>query len=291
VLTISVARVVVSKTDSVSRPRIIESMMAREGVVKISLIRTLTNALIAILFVPLMALGQSGVPVASQSAIQAQEIAALCPQGPITDVQLTGTASWTMGSDNLSGQVSLKARASGQSRIDLALGSVTRSEIRINDPGNPLYETLEAGQWTTHAIHNSLVDANWFFPAVSALVVGSQNGFLLGTISDPIHIYSQFQVGNQKPAVSSEVQSLSSALYDLDPASHLPTALHFLTHPDDNLLTNIPIDVLFSDYRVVSGVQVPFRIQRFLNGTLQLDITISSVSINPGLTDSDFATN
>lgn len=238
------------------------------------------------------AVGQSpSNPVSQPSSIAAQETAALCPQGAITDVLLSGTASWTMGSDNEIGQVVLKARARGQSRIDLALGGGPRSEIRTNDPLNPQYETLASGQWASRAYHNSWVDANWFFPALSALVVGPHNGFVLGTVSDSAHLYAQFQIANQRPGITSQIQALSTVLYEVEPSTLLPAAIHFYTHPDDNLVVNIPIDVHFSDYRVVSGVQVPFRIQRYVNGTLQLDVTISSATINPGLADSDFSTN
>jgi hypothetical protein len=229
-------------------------------------------------------------PGVQSASIVAQETAVLCPQGPITDVLLTGTASWSMSSDNQTGQVTLKARARGQSRIDLALGNGSRSEIRINDPLSPQYETLANGQWTTRAVHNSWVDANWFFPALSALVVGPGNSFGLGSTS-AYQVYSQFQTTNQKPAINSQIQTLSTVLYDLDSTSQLPAAVHFFTHPDENMLANIPVDVVFSNYQLVSGVQVPFRIQRYFNGTLQLDITLSSVTVNPGLTDSDFGTN
>jgi hypothetical protein len=225
------------------------------------------------------------------TTIVAQETAVLCAGVPIADALLTGTATWTMGSDNQTGQVTLKARAIGQSRVDLAIGNGVRSEIRINDPLNPQYTTLAGGQWSTRAIHNSWVDANWFFPALSALTVGPQNGFVLNSISDSSHLFAQLQLSNQTSRIIGELQTLSVVLYDIDPSTKLPTGLHFYTHPDDNMLANIPVDLLFSDYRNVSGVEVPFRIQRYLNGTLQLDITISSVTINPGLTDADFAAN
>ena len=249
------------------------------------------NGKMALALLPFLVLTAYSQTTSTSASIVAQETAALCPQGSPTDVLLTGTASWMMGSDSETGQAVLKARAKGQSRIDLALGNGTRSEIRINDPLNSQYETLSGGQWTAGAIHNSLVDAVWFFPALSALVVGPQKSFNLGVVSDLFHVYGEFQIANQKPAITSEIQALSTVLYDLDPSSHLPAALHFYTHPDENLLTNIPVDVQFSDYRVVNGVLVPFRIQRYLNGTLQLDITISSATINPGLTDSDFTAN
>jgi hypothetical protein len=245
--------------------------------------------LFTVLFAPLVA-GQTSAPVTSQSAsIAAQEAAALCPQGIIADVLLTGTASRFVTLDNETGQVVLQARAKGQRRIDLALGSGTRTEIRINDSLNPQFATLVAGQWVTGAIHNSWVDANWFFPALSALVVGPVNSFNLGFASDSSHLFSQFQIANQRPGITSEIQNLSTVLYDVDASTHLPAALHFFTHPDDDLNVKTPVDVEFSDYRVVNGVQVPFRIQRYVNGTLQLDI--ASVTINPGLLDSDFSTN
>ena len=243
---------------------------------------------ITLLFGPL-ALAQT---LSSSSAtIQAMEMAALCPQGPITDVLLTGNATWTMGSDNQSGQLTLKGRASGQSRMDLALGTGPHSEIRINDPQNPQYDVLSGGQWTLGALHNSWIDANWFFPALSALVVGPKNGLFLGSVSTSSRLYSDFPAVNQKPAIANEIQMISTVLYEIDPSTKLPTSLHFFTHPDDNMLANIPVDVQFSDYRLVDGVQVPFHIQRYFNGTLQLDIAVSSATINPGLTDTDFIAN
>lgn len=254
--------------------------------------RLLAELLCAFLTMVTVGFGQSTVSVTPTSAsIVAQEIAALCPQGPITDVLMNGTASWTMGSDNETGQVVLKARAKGESRIDLVLGNGTRSEIRIGDPLSPTFETLAGGQWTTRAAHNSWVESNWFFPALSALVVGPRNNFDLSPVSASPRIYSQFQIANQKPAITSQIQALSTVLYDIDPSSHLPIALHLFVHPEEDLSVNIPVDVQFSDYRVVNGVQVPFRIQRYLDGSLQLDITISSVTINPGLSDSDFVAN
>ena len=133
-------------------------------------------------------------------------------------------------------------------------GLTTRS-IRSSKP-------LPGAKRTTRAPHNSWVDANWFFPALSALVVGPQKGFALGSISDSSHLYSQFQITGQKAGVASQIQNLSSVLYKVDPSTLFPVALHFVFHPDSDFGVSIPVDVQFSDYRTVSGVQVPFRIQR-----------------------------
>lgn len=76
----------------------------------------------------------------------------------------------------------------------------------------------------------------------------------------------------------------------LDPATLLPLAISFNTHPDDNALRDIPVEIRFSDYRLVNGVQVPFHIQKFLNGSLSLDVQVQNVVINSGLSANEFTT-
>ena len=65
--------------------------------------------------------------------------------------------------------------------------------------------------------------------------------------------------------------------------------LAFKIHPDDDLNLDIPVETRFGDYRLVNGARVPFRIQKSLQGSLLLDITLSSVAINASLPDSLFA--
>ncbi|PYU30180.1 MAG: hypothetical protein DMG28_19510 [Acidobacteria bacterium] len=74
----------------------------------------------------------------------------------------------------------------------------------------------------------------------------------------------------------------------LDSASLLPVAITFNLHPDVDAGTDIAGEVRFSDYRLVSGIRVPFHVQEFLNGGLVLDILISNVTVNLGLQDTDF---
>ena len=84
------------------------------------------------------------------------------------------------------------------------------------------------------------------------------------------------------------MQHLSEANIFLDPSSFLPLAITFNTHPDGNALLDIPIELRFSDYRAVSGIQVPYHVQKFLNNGLILDFHVQTVSLNSGLTASSF---
>jgi hypothetical protein len=59
----------------------------------------------------------------------------------------------------------------------------------------------------------------------------------------------------------------------------LPSALSYTVHPDDNVGIDIPVTILYSDYRTVDGVAIPFRVQRYFNGTLSLDITLNNAVV------------
>lgn len=47
-------------------------------------------------------------------------------------------------------------------------------------------------------------------------------------------------------------------------------------------------DTYYSDYRIVQGVVVPFRITERVSGQSYSDISLSNVTLNSGLSDSDF---
>jgi len=49
-----------------------------------------------------------------------------------------------------------------------------------------------------------------------------------------------------------------------------------------------PVETYFSDYRSVSGVQVPFRITRYIRGTRDSEIVLTYIQFNVGLPDTDF---
>ena len=95
----------------------------------------------------------------------------------------------------------------------------------------------------------------------------------------------------QVPGGSDPLVTLSSTDVYLDSSSLLPVAFAFNTHPDNNSLLNIPVEIDFSNYQAVNGAQIPFHIQKFLNGSLFLDMTIQSAAVNSGLTTSTFSSN
>jgi hypothetical protein len=93
----------------------------------------------------------------------------------------------------------------------------------------------------------------------------------------------------QPAGTADPLRTLSSIDIYLDATALLPVALAFSTHPDNNALTNVSVEVDFSNYETVNGAQVPFHIEKYMNGSLFLDVIIQHVNVNSGLTESVFA--
>ncbi len=74
----------------------------------------------------------------------------------------------------------------------------------------------------------------------------------------------------------------------IDAATGLPRKLSFDRRAAGGAEPRIPLEVFFSDYRHVSGVLYPFRIEKHFNGTPWATITIQSVAFNTGLSEADF---
>ncbi|HET6841441.1 MAG TPA: hypothetical protein VFK06_07105 [Candidatus Angelobacter sp.] len=239
------------------------------------------------------AVPQSGDKQAALLVAEAQS--ALNGTTVVSDMALTAQGEWSAGSTHVSGSATLKMKGAVQSRLDIAAGELSRSEIR-NDSAGPGGQWID-GRGVRHAmaLHNAWSPAGWLAP--HALVQGMlDKGIVLhyvgaevrdGVSVDHLQLYRAGLAKN--PRIARDTEKLSLADLFLDASTHLPQTLVYNTHPDNDYGRDIPVEVRFFDYRSVNGVMVPFRIQRFLQGVLNLDLTVSAAEINSGLTDSEFA--
>jgi hypothetical protein len=173
-------------------------------------------------------------------------------------------------------------------QISLSLTRGTLSEMRTWQNGHP------SGSWTgfngirhTMAEHNCWTDAVWFFPALS----------LLSDYADPNLVFTdlgqqQYNGGSvehiqiYRTATGLDADDLqllaqmSTVDYYLDSQTALPVAFAFATHPDNDLSRDIPVAVLYTNYTGVGGIQVPLQLTEAVNGTVMLQVSISSASPN-----------
>ena len=146
------------------------------------------------------------------------------------------------------------------------------------------------------AIHNCWVDAAWFFPALT--LQGLQTDATLGAVylgatqwNGVAAVQLEFFhiIPWQTADMTAEIQNLSVVDLYLDPKSLLPLAEDYNTHPDNDFIRTIPVGIRFGNYQPVAGVAVPFHMQRYFQGTLVLDLTLTNAAINSGVTAALFA--
>jgi len=250
--------------------------------------RTLAVVIAIIVFSSVFCLAQSPPSSDPQAlALVAKSVAAMTGGLPVSGVTLNATAIWIAGSDYFTGTATLQATGSTSSRVDLTLNGYSRTEIRTTTAGAP------SGSWIVasakaqpYAQHNCWTDAVWFFPALSSLTQAANPGFFFSYVGQEQHggltvqHIRVFQHLPYDPNGLALVDRLSASDIYLDPVSFLPLAVAFKVHPDRNMLVDIPMEIRFANYQAVSGIQVPFHIQRLLNGDLALDLSVTNAVMN-----------
>lgn len=228
---------------------------------------------------------------AAANAVLLQLSSAFSGGSPVRSVQITGVATWHSGSIEDSGSVTLNASADGSSEMQLQLAASGQRNETQTDPGSDPGCQWSAADGATHQIDfgNCFRPTVWFLPALS-LQPGLESSNLgavdLGT--GPVgssgnqyrHVQSQLFSSNLPIDMARRLAQQSTTDLGIDPTSMLPAVLTYSVHPDNGADVQVAIEVRYSDYHAVNGVQVPFRIERYINNSLQLEISVNSVQIS-----------
>jgi hypothetical protein len=246
----------------------------------------------------LLLVSHGGAQVATQPPAGANATASIAQleqafsvRKPVTSVNLFGNAVWTAGTLSDSGTVTLAASSGGSAQMQLELASTgSRTELSSG---------IAAGSrcsWSGNdRLKHDMDPANcwkpllWFLPAFSiqpslmpdALVASDLGVGSVGHAAGPLR-HLQFEYGFQQNKLedTKELMRLSASDLGLDRASYLPSVLTYDILSDGDAPSSVHIEVRYADYKDVNGVQVPFTIQRYVNGSLQLDISIQNAEIN-----------
>jgi len=210
----------------------------------------------------------------------------------LTDITLQASADLILGSDEETGTATLVARGNSQSLLVLNLTGGQRQEIRNGVAGAWIDPT---GTPHDMATHNCWVDASWFFPALSMSALATDPTLMISLIGEEVHegqpVYHLSllrYIQGQTPDVVSLVQQVSGMDLYLDAGSLLPVAFAFNAHADNDANTSIPTEIRFGGYQAFNGVQVPTRIQKYLQNSLVLDLIVANASVNSGVPASTF---
>ena len=229
-------------------------------------------------------------PAPSGLSVLQSSFQALTGNTTIADVTLTGSAEWIAGSDEETGTATYKATA-GANRLDMTFSGGSRSEFRSSDSTGPTGAWIGLnGVSQPISNHNLLVDPGWFPIFTLGNIISSGNSVLVyigrETRNDVsvIHLRSSQQFPNVAANSSSIYPHLTQIDIYLDSSTLLPVSYLFNDHPDNNAAADISTEIRYSDYRNVSGSQVPFHLQKFINNSLTVDIQVQNASLNTGVT-------
>jgi hypothetical protein len=245
-------------------------------------------SLLTLLAVTLLA---QTTPVSDPQALSLAQksITALIGNASVSDVKLEGNVISLFGADSETGTGAFQAKGTDKSRVDLNLDKEVRSDVRRTANGLP------AGGWKrdaekskTYANHNCWTDAAWFFPALSALAQTTNPNFIFSYLGQQKHGGVNTEHLRVYQQGLGPIPQLSTMDLYLDAVSLLPLTVAFKQHPDNDLLTDIPVEINFASYRPINGIQVPFHFQRMFNGGVVLDVTVTNAVLNTGVSDATF---
>ncbi len=220
-------------------------------------------------------------------------MAALTHGAVVTDAKLQANVNYVAGSDEESGPATLEALGHLESLVVLNLSGGQRRQIQN---GAQAASTGPDGQQQLAPLHNSLSPAPWFFPAllVEGIIQDPAYSVTYAGVEDlngaSAHHFNAVRTpaGLGDPGTMALLLQLSAFDLYIDAGSFLPVALAFNVHPGNNALEDVPVTIQLSGYQNAGGVMTPFHIQKFLQRTLLLDISVTSAVTNSGLPPADF---
>jgi len=209
---------------------------------------------------------------------------------PVQQVEISGNASWHVGNLEDTGTVNMAASANGSSQMQLLLSSSGAKTESQTGTGSNTECSWAGTDGTFHATSadSCLKPLLWFLPAFSLQSSFMPNSLRVSDLGfdNPDgtgsyrHLQSNLSLSGLPKSLGTKIRSDSNTDLWLDPSSFLPVGLSYSVHPDNGSATQVAIDIRYSNYREVSGVKIPFRIQRYVNGTLQLDIEVNAVQVD-----------
>ncbi len=235
--------------------------------------------------------GQVTTPQGTSPATVLSELSASFSGGHVVQqVQLSGNAIWYAENHDDSGAVSLTATSNGSSQVQLQLESAgARTETQAGAGLNAQCQWA-GNDGVAYEIdgRNCWKPELWFLPALSlqpsmvpsSLTVTDLGMGTVGSSSEVYrHLQSQLVFSDLPNSMSTDIARTSTTDLGLDPTTLLPAVLAYSLSPGNGALAPIAVEIHYSNYRVVSGVQIPFLIQRYVNGFLQLQVSITTAQI------------
>jgi hypothetical protein len=205
----------------------------------------------------------------------------------IQSTSLSGTSQLTPDETDATGTFTAQCGVNGYSQLQFQISSNNVTENRQNSNGSPTGTWIDdQGQTHQMAGHNVLTPAAWFCPHIAlASIIQNQNLTLqlIGKESrngaSVVHVAVAFTVPDSSQSSQLIAHITQTDIY-LDSVTLRPVAFVFNTHPDNNALLDMPVEIDFGNYTESSGVWIPYSIQKSVNSTPALSLQVQSATLS-----------
>jgi hypothetical protein len=207
-----------------------------------------------------------------------------------SDSLSSGTATIYFSGGSVSCPITTKSKGLRETRVELQKS--TGTIIRIVNQGQGAIVRPDGSVKTLYS-NNTFYEHVEHIPLLSVLAAyagGSVNllykgvAQVQGQSEDVVEIDFIPNLAN-----GSLYASMSSTLFFVNQTTKLVDKIQRSTFYEGDQNDTVNEEAYFSDYRSVNGMIVPFHQTVFADGQLETDLTFSTVTLNVGLPDSDFA--
>jgi hypothetical protein len=236
------------------------------------------------------ALGQPALSISQQNLLT-QITTAFSRGHEVSRIKLAGSAKWFAGSVEDSGTVTLAAASDGTSQMELSLSDSGQRTEAQTGAGIDAACNWSGNDGVSHDVstNNCWRPFLWFLPAFSLQRSTLQESTTIADLglesnsSSAIayrHLQGTIALNGLPKTMGARITTLSTSDLELDPASLMPTVLSYKVLPEGAPATPIAMQIRYSNYRQNNGVRIPFTIERYVNGVLQLQLSITSIEVN-----------
>jgi hypothetical protein len=231
------------------------------------------------------------VCASAQSSLTPTEQQAVLAFNPdaktFSTITFSGTAAWTAGSLRDSGNVVLTASADGSSSETWGLSAQPHTLAATSfTSGRSCNYVDSAGKNHQDASPGCLRAVPWFAPWMSMVMLSNKvllrtSGVTLASADGTTAQLEYMTNLSALAAVDSQFAAVSSGTVVglvVNPKTSLINEVDFNQTIDSDTARVIPYRIVFSDYRPDAGLILPHHIQRFIQRTLQSDITVTNIS-------------
>jgi len=143
--------------------------------------------------------------------------------------------------------------------------------------------------------NNTVAERIEHIPALSILCEWQSSNIEISHIGtdtingNPVQVIALSLIPTSDPQWISLYRTTTQTLFYIDQATSLVSKIRYQNFAERDSNVSEKVEVFFSDYRLVNGVQVPFKQASYADGSLRSTLTFTSVSFNTGLSASEFA--